>query len=117
MASAEIISTAQGAGENAVSGPSFHLPSVEDVLAGLAEVPSSLPTKGSGNLELSSQEAAFASFNDELSRGPNSLGAIPGILNQLWASDSSRLVQAAEALANKSREGEHFDPKCETLIY
>lgn len=109
MASSDSTSILAGAVEKtALLDTSVSLPSVEEVLAGLPQIPSSLPARESGKLDLPEQNALFSSLQNELSGGTDSLGRISDILNQLWTCNSDLLVQAAESLANKSREREYF---------
>ncbi|KAJ5225169.1 hypothetical protein N7468_006394 [Penicillium chermesinum] len=105
MASSKMGLDPRGLGEKpASSGTSFDLPSVDEVLARLPGIPTSLPLRGSESLDPSKQTAMLSSIQDGLSAEPSSLEDIPNLLNQLWACGSDLLVQAAEVLANKSRE-------------
>lgn len=114
-----------------VSAPGFDLPSVEQVLSSLPEVSTPLPPRGRKTLDLEDQKSMFHLLKSAIENSGNSFDpkelhapleqadadarrgqrdpeSLKAILDQLWSCDSEFLVQAAEILANESRNRESF---------
>ncbi|KAJ5090441.1 Armadillo-like helical [Penicillium argentinense] len=131
------ISTAPGAvsedaGQNSVSAAKLELPSIEQVLSNLSDMPSALPPRHSETLAQDEQEKMFRTLKSAIesayesspldlkslqgalyeadadaSRGQRdteSLQSVHSILGKLWSTNSGLLSQAAEVFANGSRD-------------
>ncbi|KAJ5895421.1 Armadillo-like helical [Penicillium taxi] len=86
------------------------LPSVEQVLSGFPELPTSLPNRGDVEIELEEQLELFQTLRNSIeteagdSRDVQSLQSVYSTLQKLWACNSQLLNQATEVLANGSRD-------------
>lgn len=111
-------------------GPGLDLPSIEKIISSFPEKPPSLPPRGKVTLSEQKQEQlldalkkAIATFRGEADVGNGfdlkelhasleqtdanyNLPSVPIILDQLWQCNSELLIDAAETLANESRDRE-----------
>lgn len=115
-------------GRRPVSATGFDLPSVEQVLSSLPEVSTPLPSRGKKTIDLEDQKSMFHLLKSAIENSGNGFDlkelqtsleqadadarrdpeSLKAILEQLWSCDSEFLVQAAEILANESRNRESF---------
>lgn len=126
----------EAARQPSVPAATFDLPAVQHVLSELPESSSSLSDRGTETLSLEEQEKMFRALKNVIEgadaeagnafdlkelhasleqadadarrgrRDSESLQSVLKVINQLWASDSEFLAQAAEILANGSRDRE-----------
>lgn len=96
-------------------------PSVEEVLSDLTTLPPGLSARGTEPLQAEEQKNLFSFLQEAFNNSENgdeaavaSLKDVRAILDKLWKCNSDYLVQAADVLANGSRNREFGEILCST---
>lgn len=107
-------SDATAVSSHSVSTTELDLPSIEQILSGFPEKSTSLPPQNREivsrtSFDLKRLHASLEQADADARQGAQdsqSLQSVHAILIQLWSCNSEFLTQAAELLANKSRDRE-----------